>query len=168
MGDARGGVMVHVRSSRLLDLDGAGGHERRRGQARCRLGRDRADARRKEPGRGRAHDCAGSGRCGASDRRRLSGRARGRGARARAGARGVADVQDRELAQQEEPPEGEHGGELLARLVELALEGRAAVACPQVPADQGPGAALEALGDFGKLDANLLAGEQSRLRGLGQ
>ena len=84
------------------------------------------------------------------------------------GARGVADVKDRELPQQDEPADGEHGGELLACLVELALEGRAALARPQVPADQGSGAALEALGDFGELDANLLAGEQSRLRGLGQ
>ena len=160
--------MMDVRAGRLLDLDRAGGDERRRGQAGGRLGRDRADARRQESGRGRSHHRGGAGRRGAADRRRLPGRARARGARARAGAGGVADVQDRELAQQHEPADREDRGERLARLVELALEGRAALARAEVPADQRSGPALQALGDLGELDPHLLAGEQPRLGGLGQ
>lgn len=147
--------MMDVRTGRLLDLDRAGGHERGRGQAGCRLRRDCADARRQESGRGRAHHRAGTGRRGASDRRRLPGRARARGARA--GAGGVANVQDRELPQQHEPADWQDRGERLAGLVELALEGLATLARAEVPAGQGSGPALEPLGDLGELDANLLA-----------
>jgi hypothetical protein len=162
----RGSVVMRVRPRRLLDLDGAGGDERGSGQPCCRLGRDRADARRQEPGARRSHDGAGSGGRGASNRGRLSGCARA--GCARAGAGGMADVQDRELAQKHKSPDREHRGERLARLVELSFERRAALARAQMATHERPGAALQALGYLGKLHPHLLAREQPRLRGLGE
>ena len=64
-------------------------------------------------------------------------------------------------------PMGQHGGQRLARGLELAAEGAAALAVLQVAAGRG-GGADQALGHLGQLDPHLLAGEQARLGGLGQ
>ena len=109
-------------ASRLLDLDRAGGDERRRGQPGRRLGRDRPTlADRKPvvvvpmtavaPAAAVPPTAAACPAALAPDE-----------APARAGAGGVADVQDRELAEQHEPSYSEDGGKSLTRLVELALE----------------------------------------------
>lgn len=74
--DRGGRVMMDVRARRLLNLDGAGGDERRRGQPGGRLGGDRSDARRQESGGAGPHNRAGSGSRGATDGRGLSGGAR--------------------------------------------------------------------------------------------
>ncbi len=159
---------MHVGPGRLLDLDGARGHERRGGESGDRLGRDRAHAGREESGRRRSHHRCGSRRRGASDRGRLSGGARAGRTRPGARAGGMAEVQDRELAQQEEPSDWEDGGQRLARLVQLSLERGAPFAGPKVAADERSGPAAKALGDLAELDPDLLAGEHPRLRRLGE
>ena len=88
-------------------------------------------------------------------------------ARAARGGRGRAELGEDRLLEQEQRADRVQRGHRAVVGAQLLAEARAAVAGAQVPAD-GRGRAREALGDGAELDADLVAGEQPRLGGLGQ
>src|SRR5439155_23311813 len=132
---------------RVVDLDGAGGDQRGRGEAGGRLGRDRADTGRQRAARA---DPRRPGRRGAGG---------GGGATRR---RGRAEVGEEELLDDEQRADREDRSQRAVCRLELLAEHRAALARAQVPAHRRA-RALEALGDLAELEAHLLAGQLARL-----
>jgi hypothetical protein len=64
--------------------------------------------------------------------------------------------------------DGQDDAQSLVGVLELALEGRAAPAGPQMAADERAGTLGQALGHLGQLDPNVLAGQLAGLGRLGQ
>jgi hypothetical protein len=139
----------------VVDLHGARGDDRGRGQAGNRLRGDRAHAGRQRAARG-----GGAGARGGAARRRPGGRAAAR-------ARGRAEVRQHELLEDEQRADREDGGKRPVGLLELLAERRAAIALANVAA-HGRGRALEALGHLAELLPNFGTRELARFRGLGQ
>jgi hypothetical protein len=136
----------------VLRLDGAGGDDRGGGEAGGGLRGQRARARpaarcrRRRPRRPTRHP-------------RRGGAAAGRGGR--------AEVREQRLLEQQQRRDREDRGERLVGLAQLLAERGAAIAGAQVPAD-GRARAAQPLGDLAQLVADLLAGQQPRLGGLGE
>lgn len=174
----------------VANLNGAGGDQRRRGQTGSGLRRDRTDAGRDEaaragsdrdagpghsrarPGRTRPSRDARARRAGtcASARGAGGGGARTGGARARRRRRPgrVAEMCERELAKQCERSHGQQRGQSPVGLLQLISEGGAAGARLEMATDERARPAQQPLGDLPQLDADVVAGEQTSLRRLGQ
>jgi hypothetical protein len=69
----------------------------------------------------------------------------------------MSEVREQQFAQEGDRPDRKQRREHLVCLLELGLEGGAAVACPQVPSDQCWRTLMQALGNLRQLEADLIA-----------
>src|SRR5947209_8042094 len=143
----------------MRDLDRAGGDQSSRCEAGGSLGRERSDSGRQEAAR--PGERAGAGGGSGAERGGRSCRA---GTRGRPGTGGMSDVPEQQLLEQHERADRQQRRERLVGLLELYLEDRAALAAAQVAADDRARPARQTLGYLRQLDADLTAGEKSRLR----